>query len=314
MHMTGRTWLRLGGAALFVAAAVTAVHIRFDVDPAALERKYAGPPSRFVEAGGVRFHIRDRGAGPVLVLLHGWSINLRAWEPAARLLAADHRVISVDLPGHGLTGPDPQGRYSLSGMAGSLDALMVALGVDRFALAGNSLGGGVALSYALEHPEKLDALVLVDAVGDPDMGPAPPAVEAVAADALGDLMQWFTPQWIVRIALATTFGDPAKLTDAEVESTYELMLRAGNRAASRQALMGALDPAIAQRIGDIETPVLVLWGSRDSWIAPRDAGWFGAHLPHASVDILDGLGHMPMLEDPEATVAAMEGFLRRLKG
>ena len=292
-----------------IAGAVTACFVRLDVDPAPLEAKYATGPSRFVEAAGIRFHITDRGRGPVLVLLHGQAINLLAWEPAANLLAADHRVISIDLPGHGLTGPDPEGRYTLAQMAESIDALMVALGIDRFALAGNSLGGGVALRYALAHPDKLDALILVDAVGGPATSPGPLAFRLEGAAIIGNLMQWFTPQWSVRFVLADTFGDPSKMTDGEVESTYELLLRAGNRTAERQTLMGALDTEISARIGEIATPTLVLWGSRDTWIRPEDARWFGDHLRNASVTILDGLGHMPMLEDPATTSAAMETFL-----
>src|SRR5437868_9356393 len=126
---------------LAIAGAVTACFVRLDVDPAALEAKYAADPSsHFMMAAGIRFHITDQGQGPVLVLLHGQSIDLLAWQPASELLATDHRVISIDLPGHGLTGPDPEARYTVAGLAGSIDALMVAMGVPHFTLAGNSLG------------------------------------------------------------------------------------------------------------------------------------------------------------------------------
>jgi pimeloyl-ACP methyl ester carboxylesterase len=310
MAMTRRAWLRAVAGAGALGAMIAAAHLRLDVDAAPLEAKYGTPPSRFVTAGGIRFHIRDRGQGPVLVLLHGQAINLYAWEPAAKLLAADHRVISIDLPGHGLTGPDPQSRYTLAQMAESIDALITALGITRFALAGNSLGGGVALRYALAHPDKLDALILVDAVGGPATSPGPLAFRLEGAAIIGELMQWFTPQWSVRFVLADTFGNPARMTDDEVTSTYELLLRSGNRSAGRQTLLGALNPEIATRIGEIATPTLVLWGSRDSWIGPDDARWFGAHMRNATVNILDGLGHMPMLEDPAAASAAMEDFLR----
>jgi pimeloyl-ACP methyl ester carboxylesterase len=295
---------------LGIAGAVTACFVRLDVDPQPLEAKYASDPaSRFVEAAGMRFHITDRGQGQVIVLLHGQSINLLAWQPAAELLAVDHRVISVDLPGHGLTGPDPQSRYSPEQIAGSIDALATALGLDHFALAGNSLGGGIAVAYALDHPNKLDALILVDALGAPPAGPVPLIFRLQAAAVLGDLIQWFTPQWMVRLALADTFGDASKLTDDEVNATYEQLLRSGNRVAERQTLQAAAGFGVADRIATLTTPTLVLWGSRDSWIVPADAAWFGAHIPGASVQIFDGLGHMPMLEAPGVTVPAMEQFL-----
>lgn len=295
---------------LGIAGAGTACFVRLDVDPAALEARYGSDPSsHFVTASGIRFHYTDRGVGPVVVLLHGQSINLLAWQPAAELLAADHRVISIDMPGHGLTGPDPQARYTPAGLASSIDALMVALGIDHFALAGNSLGGGVALSYAHAYPQKLDSLILVDALGAPPSGPMPLIFRLQAANVLGELIQWFTPQWMVRLALADTFGDPSKLTDAEVGSTYDLLLRPGNRPAERETLRGAAGFDASGWVGTVNTPTLVLWGTRDSWIWPVDAQWFGSHLPDVKVQTFDGLGHMPMLEDPRDTVAAMESFL-----
>ena len=159
------------------------------------------------------------------------------------------------------------------------------------------------------HPEKLDALLLVDALGAPVGGPVPLIFRLQAATMLGELIQWFTPQWMVRLALADTFGDPAKLTDDEVNSTYELLLRSGNRAAERETLRAAAGFDVSGSVGAVKTPTLVLWGSRDTWIWPADSQWFGSHLPDVTVHMLDGLGHQPMLEDPKTTAAAMEDFL-----
>ncbi len=303
-------WLNAALVVIAAGLAIGASMLRFDRSPAALEAQYAGPDSRFVTADGIRFHITDRGQGPVLLLLHGQSANFSVWEAAAMRLAADHRVINVDLPGHGLTGPDPQGRYALPLLAESIGALADALGLSRFTLAGNSLGGGVALEYALLHPERLDALVLVDAVGAPVTSSGPLAFRLELVPVVGQLAAWFTPQWIVRLALADTFGDPSRLTDAEVAEFYDLYLRAGNRQAELHTLAGAIDPTLPDRVPMIATPTLVLWGDRDTWVPPADAAWFGAHLPHATVVMLPGLGHQPMFEDPATTAAAMESFLR----
>ena len=294
---------------LAISAAIAACFFRFDLDPALLEARYANGPSRFVEAAGIRFHIRDRRQGPVLVLLHGQSANFTVWEGAAALLATNHRVISVDLPGHGLTGPDPAERYSPQGLAQSLDALMVSLGVTRFALAGNSLGGGVAGEYARAHPDKLSALILLDPLGAPVLGPMPTAFAAQTVPIVGPLVHWFTPQWMVGPVLATTYGDPSKLTASESEAFYELLLRAGNRDAQYKTLLGAVNTTLPNRLFGITTPTLLLWGSRDSWISPAHAAWFVAHIPGIELHMLAGLGHQPMLEDPAATVAAMMPFL-----
>jgi len=293
-----------------IAAGIAACFFRLNVDPAALEAKYAADPAaRFVVAGGIRFHFTDRGQGPVIVLVHGQSANFTAWEYAARLLAADHRVINIDLPGHGLTGPDPATHYSLQGLAASLDALVTTLGVDHFALAGNSLGGGVAEEYALAHPQKLTALVLVDPLGAPMLGPIPVAFALQTIPVVGPLVHWFTPQWMVRPVLATTFGDPSRLTDAQSEAFYELLLRAGNRDAQYMTLLGAMEATLPARISAITTPTLLLWGDRDTWISPARAAWFADHVPGIGVRMLAGLGHQPMMEDPQTVVAAMEAFL-----
>ncbi len=295
---------------LVVAGLATAAcFFRFDRDPAPLEAEYATPPSRFVTAGGIRFHIRDRGEGPVLVLLHGQSANFVAWEDAAALLAKEHRVISVDMPGHGLTGPDPAERYSPADLARSLDALVTALGLTRFALAGNSLGGGVAEEYALAHPEKLSVLLLLDPLGAPVLGPRPSAFAAQTIPVIGPLVRWFAPPWIVRPILATTYADPRRLTAPVARAFALLLLRAGNRAAQYKTLLGAVHTTLPARIAGITTPTLLIWGSRDSWISPRHAAYMVAQIPGIELKMLDGLGHQPMLEDPAATVAAMAPFL-----
>jgi pimeloyl-ACP methyl ester carboxylesterase len=298
-------------ALILVSAGLTASMIRLDADPAALEATYATPPSRFVTAGGIRFHIRDRGNGPVIVLIHGQSANLFGWDAWADDLARDHRVIAVDLPGHGLTGPDPQSRYSWAGLATSLGELTDELGLDRFVLVGNSLGGAVSLSYALVRPRQVAALVLLDAIGAPREEPKPPIFEAYATPVLGQALTFLTPEWIVRQSLESTYGDPAIVTDAEVTQFQAMMLRAGNREAARQIVAYVPDGEIERRIGELTMPVLIMWGGRDAWTLPKYAGWFDAHLPNAEVVMFDDLGHMPQVEDPARTVGALRDFLGR---
>jgi len=284
-----------------------------DLDPSALERKYATPPSRFVIAGGIRFHIRERGQGPTIVLIHGQSAHLYLWEAAAELLAKDHHVISLDMPGHGLTGPDPQERYSFAGLANSVHALVEALGLDRFALAGNSLGGAVSTQYAITHPEKLTALFLLDGIGAPrDLVVPPAAFAAFLTPGIGDLATLFTPKWAVRAGLADTYGDVSKLTAAEVTRTYDLLRRRGNRIAQRKTLRRALEIFDAARVAQIATPTLLLWGNRDTWVTVKYGEWFKRTIAGAQMQIFDGVGHQPMAEAPVATADAMRRFLAEL--
>lgn len=114
---------------------------RFDHDAKALEARYAMAPSKFIDVGGARVHYRDRGAGRAIILLHGSNASLFTWEGWVDALAATHRVVTLDLPGHGLTGPDPKGRYSAAEMADLVNDFATALGLDHFVIGGNSMEG-----------------------------------------------------------------------------------------------------------------------------------------------------------------------------
>jgi pimeloyl-ACP methyl ester carboxylesterase len=139
---------------------------RKDIPYDSLEAKYDSPASRYMElGGGLRVHYRDEGRhdGPTLVLLHGYSASLQVWEPWVKALADDYRVITLDLPGHGLTRTGQDYAAGREGYETVVDQVTTRLGAKHFTLGGNSMGGGVAWRYATAHPERIDALVLVDA-------------------------------------------------------------------------------------------------------------------------------------------------------
>src|SRR5271167_4264795 len=115
-----KLWKWLLGV-LAVLVILVALGIRSDLPAAEVEARYATAPSQFITVDGLRVHYRDRGAGPAVVLLHGSNASLFTWEGWVAALSPEHRVITLDLPGHGLTGPDPEGRYSPSEMAELVD-------------------------------------------------------------------------------------------------------------------------------------------------------------------------------------------------
>ena len=163
----------------------------------------------------------------------------------------------MEIPGHGLTGPDPEGRYSLSEMAAF---------VDHFSLAGNSMGGGVAWHYALAHPEKLDKLILVDAYAYPQ--PPPAMMKLFTVPVVGRLATWITPRFAVARSVRDVYGDPSRVTDEGIDRYYELLLREGNREATRERLSTRHDDGLTARLGEIHVPTLILWGTLDRWILP----------------------------------------------
>jgi len=286
-----------------------------DIPPDVLEERYANEASRFVElADGTRAHIRDQGIrdGEVLVLVHGSNASLHTWEPWVALLGDSFRLITLDLPGHGLTGRTPGDDYSADSMAGFVDEVTRKLGAARFHLAGNSMGGRVAWRYALDHPERLDKLILIDASGFP----APPGFEEslgfrlAVTPGVQQLMLFITPRPIFAASLRDAFSDPAFVTDEMVTRYHELQLREGSRKASLvRYQLPPDDPRIGE-IAGIRAPTLVLWGENDRLIPVADAQRFESAIPDCRVRIYPGVGHVPMQEAAAASAADVAAFLR----
>jgi pimeloyl-ACP methyl ester carboxylesterase len=289
--------------------AVALTGVRCDRPAAEVEARYATAPSKFVEVDGLRVHYRDRGAGPAVLLLHGSNSSLFTWEGWAAELAPHHRVVTVDLPGHGLTGPDPRQRYSPSQMAEVVDGFARAIGLDKFTLGGNSMGGNVSWHYALAHPEKVDHLILVDSAGVPREEPRPFALRMFGSPVLGHVARWITPRFMVVKSIREVYGDASRVDDALIDRYQDLMLREGNREATRQrSQLG--DDGMGTRLGELRVPTLILWGSRDRWILPKYAERFHAAIAGSRLAMLDGLGHVPMEEDPHASLVPVEDFLK----
>jgi pimeloyl-ACP methyl ester carboxylesterase len=300
------------GVVILGIVAVGALGIRCDLPRAEVEARWGVPPSKFRVVDGVRVHYRDRGQGKVIVLLHGANSSLFTWEGWTEALVKDYRVIALDLPGHGLTGPDPRERYTASEMAEVVDKFVADVGVERFTLAGNSMGGSVAWHYAVAHPEKLEALVLVDAGGltVPDALP----LRLQRTPVLGRIARWVTPRFMIARSVREVYGDPDRVDDALIDRYYELIRREGNREATRlRAIANKQDVDRShERLGELRVPTLILWGRKDRWIPPSDAERFHGMIPGSQVVMFDALGHVPMEEDPVATVAVVQTFLGAL--
>jgi pimeloyl-ACP methyl ester carboxylesterase len=300
--------LKILGGAVLVLVLVQLAGVRCDRPAAEVAARHATPPSRFLELDGLRVHYRDRGQGPPIVLLHGANASLFTWEGWARELARDHRVIALDLPGHGLTGPDPRQRYSYAQMAELVDEFAARLGLSRFTVAGNSMGGGVAWHLALAHPERIERLILVDAAGYPREEPRPFALRMQSSPLGGRLARWVTPRFLVAASVRQVYGDPTRVDDALIDQYQDLILREGNREVTRRRF-ALPDDGASRRIPELRVPTLILWGGRDAWIAPHYGERFAREIPGAQLAMFPSLGHVPQEEDPAATAARVRQFL-----
>jgi pimeloyl-ACP methyl ester carboxylesterase len=310
--------LRLFGVLLLVSALSLPLMQAPDRAVETLVARWAPPPSEFIDLKGQLVHYRDEGprTDPApIVLLHGTSASLHTWEGWARALRGQHRVISLDLPAFGLTGPFA-GAYAGQAYTGPNYArfvldLLDRLAVSRFVVVGNSLGGEVAWRIAAAAPQRVARLVLVDAAGYPlSADHIPLGWQIARLPVLGHVTEYLLPRPIIVQGLHAVYGDPARITDNLVDRYFELTLRAGNRAALVQRAQTWSPAEGVAHVSGVVAPTLILWGGRDRIIVPATAQRFAADIAGARVQVFDDLGHVPHEEDPARTVAALNAFLQ----
>lgn len=279
-----------------------------------LKARWAPPPSVFVPLQGMAVHLRDEGAAndtlPIL-LLHGTAASLHTWDGWVAALAPSRRVIRVDLPGFGLTGPFPHDDYTVAPYLEFVPALLDSLAVPRFIVAGNSFGGQLAWEVAAATPERVAALILVDAVGYPfEPESIPIAFRFAMSPTLQPLMHRMLPWRVVEASVRNVYGDPSRVTAALVDRYYELTLRDGNRRALGRRIVHLVPgEASAARIARVSQPTLILWGRKDRLIPLKYGERFARDITGSQLVVFDHLGHVPHEEDPATTVAAVLQFL-----
>jgi pimeloyl-ACP methyl ester carboxylesterase len=291
--------------ALLLLAGVLSLAFVRDIPVEALLPKYATGASRFVDVDGLAVHTRDEGTGPPLVLLHGTGASLHTWNAWTAALSGSHRVIRMDLPGFGLTGPNRTADYSIPAYVAFLEDFRKAVGLDSFALAGNSLGGQIAWSYAAAYPQHVTDLILVDPAGFPIERPTL-AFRLARLPLLSALLARMDPAAMVKRTLRDAYGD--KMTPELIERYRLLALREGNRAAFvARAKVSQVDRSAD--IALVRTRTLILWGKEDRLIPVKDAARFAKTIPEAQLVIYEGVGHVPMEEIGERSARDVEAFL-----
>lgn len=309
---------KLGWALAALAAGLAIAFLLFrtpDVPLDELKARYASADSQFLEVKpGLVVHVRDEGArnAPALLLIHGSNASLHTWEPWVQRLSNRYRVVTLDLQGHGLTGPDPAGCYTPACMAETVEAVRERLGIARMAVAGNSMGGAVATRYALQYPDRVAALILVDAGGAPvqSSGPPPIGFRIARMPVVRNLAAHITPRSVVAETLGKSVSVKSVASETAVTRYWELLRAPGNREATMSRFAVPRTPWTEADLATLKSkPLLIVWGREDALIPVQAADWFRQVLPQAKIIIYDRIGHLPQEEAPDRSAADVALFL-----
>jgi pimeloyl-ACP methyl ester carboxylesterase len=287
---------------------------------AAMKAKYAGPPSVFMTVDGVPMHVREEGRGPLVVMLHGSIVSLHEWDPVVERLKARYRIVRIDWPPYGVSGPDPKGVYTTKRAADLVSGVVDGLHLPPFDLVSTSNGVNVALQYAADHPDHVKAMAFsIPPLERPSQTrKTDPRIVRLGKFFAAWLPNYHPKFWyrlIVKDTTAPGFQPPPALIDM----IYDMDNLPG--AAARQAAFLAANATLFRTTdvgavaGTVHVPVLIQWCSLDTVIS-QSAGASVARFTRAPVQLITypDVGHFPMWEDPDRFSADLGRFLDRVEG
>jgi len=279
-----------------------------DLPSATCIAKYAYPDSKFIQVDGMTIHYRMSGKGAPVLLLHDAQSSLHTWSGWTERLSEKQLVISVDLPGFGLSSPHPQGSYSSFMYESFLDSFLQKLSFKKVSLAGCGLGAQIAWQFAAESPQRVDKLILLGAPGFEAKKTT--AVEWLASAPLINRVLWkITPRSFIRISLEEVWADDELVSEDLVQRHFDLRLMSGHRKAfTDRASVRDNRPPI-DLIERITAPTLILWGAEDTRISPEHAYDFHKRIRGAVLKIYRNTGHWPQAENPVTTAEDVLAFL-----
>lgn len=303
----------LSALALFLALLLAALALYDRAAPApAPWLTRLGLEARYAEVGGHRIRYVRTGTGPSVVLVHGFGSSIYTWKDVIPGLALEHDVVALDLPGFGQS--EQPADLSFRDLPSAVLGLMDHLRIERAALVGNSMGGAAAVIVAGTHPERVTALVLVDAAGFNLGGPDRPRFVGFVMSPLAGAVISALPgrHLLVRMALHEVFWDDSKVDDERVAEYLSSASRPGTFASAR-SLGRSLDGrsgVVAEALSRVQAPTLVIWGREDGWIPLEHADRFVGAIAGARKVVLERAGHVPQEERPEEVLRLIREHLR----
>ena len=315
-------WLGVSIIAILVVVIYSGTYL--DIPRKELEAKYATGSSQFLDLpDGTRIHFRDEGKleKPVIVLLHGFNGSLFNFERLVPLLVDDFRLISIDLPGFGLTGATVLGDYTTEGFMDVITKLTKELGIEKFSIAGNSMGGGVAWRYALEYPNKVESLILLASSGvgtKEDLKRAeareknrPIGWRLLDSKAIKKFLNYYTPKFFATEALKRSVFDQKNANYEHAMQFHDLVLLEGSRNAILSMTMGGRRAMYGpEELSAIVSPTLVIHGEEDNIINVNRSSIFEENINNVVLKIYPQIGHLPMYEDPINTASDIKEFFQ----
>ena len=283
--------------------------VKKDIDIKKLRLDYANGESQFAMISGMNVHYRDEGheRAPCILMLHDMGSSLHAFEKWADTLKLSYRVLRLDLPGNGLTGPHPQEDYSMKMYRDMLDEFLADMGVRRCYVVGNGLGGRLAWELALAYPKRVRRLVLISPEGYP-LGAEYDTPMDNMAKTSSMRFKKLTPKKAVKKSVEQNYSDPEKATKEEVDRHYDLLRRKGNRKAYVLRVKHD-DYDRTRRLRDIEIPVLLMWGTDDKVVPIEHASAFHKILPNSKMKFYPNTGHYLQQEIPSKGIIDIMDFL-----
>jgi pimeloyl-ACP methyl ester carboxylesterase len=314
--MLGR--ILLGAVALLVLLAVGG-YLLLQRPPetyARLDADYASPASKFIDMGdGVEMHYRIEGnpAGRTLLLVHGFSASLHTWEKWVGELGGEYRMVSLDLPGHGLTRTPASYAPTNEAYADLVEAFAKKLSLGKVTVIGSSMGGAVAWHMALRHPERLEAMVLVDAAGWPDARidnrEEPAIFKMMRNPVIGPILRRLDTTPAVRQGLQASFANPALVDDAMVQRYVRMSRAPGHGDALLAIMTGERTIASKELLAGVKTPTLILQGRKDNLVPAEAAVKFNDAIAGSRLIIYEDAGHLPQEELPARSAGDLRSFL-----
>lgn len=307
--------------------------IQFDKSARTLERTYTNEASEFVRIGDSRIHYRDEGPAdaPTLLALHGSYSSLHTWEHWVDELSDEFRIVRLDMPGFGLTGPRTDGKHTLSYLINTVEAFCDELSLSDIHLAGSSLGGGVAWRLTVDRPDLVKRLLLINAGGATLLSQLAQNITTSGSDLIP---RYVTPRMMIRILLYDAYGDNSKVTSELVNRYYDLLLRTGNRRAVLEVAEHYIEhydgeasdfhvhiPKLPSQhtphphiwdeyeISEVSVPTLFQWGTEDEWLPLSFGQQLADRVPDTEFITYEGIGHLPMEESPTETATDATAFM-----